>query len=136
MVHPGHSGCLEVDERQDCSPWDRCRSRLHSQHQTRKISGKSLYTCIYGKGRNRRHLSDKYSLRFFYIPDTGDGAAGKKEALPSPGLQSSKRDKTQVSLCSALLQYSPVEKVLLTLYRLLTQNVVHRQQPQHHLGAY
>lgn len=41
----------------------------------------SLHTPMENGWKIRRHSFDKYLLRFFYVPGTGNGVAGKKWVL-------------------------------------------------------
>lgn len=127
---------------QDYSPWDGCKSRLRSHHEPGRLSGKFSCSTSMRKGgvgvvgtggtgltNAHRDLSMFLALQI---------ELWAERACLHPSLQArhfGKTDEIQVILCSALLKYSPVEKVLLVFQNLPTQTWF-RQQHQHLLGAY
>ena len=88
---PRYPGCLEFGLGSRLQPMGWVQIRLHSHHEPGKLSGKSSCKHIHGKvgwggGGNKRHLFDKYSSRFVYVPGTADRVMGKKEGLSSLSL--------------------------------------------------
>lgn len=97
----------------------------------------SMRKGVWGGGGNRRHWFDKYSSRLsMFLALQIELWARKRACLHRvyrPG-HFGKTDEIQVILCSALLKYSPVEKVLLSLESSYSKRG--SQQHQHLLGAY